>query len=347
MQKEGNIYIYSTDISTRNKAPISFLKGVMDTKIHYTCTLEESFEYWEDHDNPRLIEQTKRFRRMKANCRSEYKKQRVFKCLAAMMGKGHNRKKLEVYVPCLVFDIDGLNQTAYLAMLLICQECPFIYYAAPSLGGGLRIWIWADCTPVTHKKYYQAISKYLSQFFQIPTREDLTPQDNQCIHIDNYTSAINQLWYVCHTPADMVYHNEYSQLFELGACSEKEGYPRPVKTTGGGGKYKVEFSQRDKVENLIEQIELRRIDLTRGITRVWFPKVLLPLAYEFGEAGRDLAHRVSRFHPEYKERETDREFSRALSKDKGKVTIGTFYYICKNQGIYVDNQSLKMKYTLN
>lgn len=77
------------------------------------------------------------------------------------------------------------------------------------------------------------------------------------------------------------------------------------------------------------------------MTNIWFPKVLLSLANEFGQQGRrDLAHRVSRFHPDYTQEETDKEYDRALAKDQGKVRIGTFYALCKSFGYLVDFDQL-------
>ena len=88
----------------------------------------------------------------------------------------------------------------------------------------------------------------------------------------------------------------------------------------------------DKVENCIRQIEESGVDITEGY-RVWL-SLAYAFANEFGETGRELFHRISRFYPTYDRREADRTFSACL---KGrKITIATFFYYCKQFGIRYD-----------
>ena len=90
---------------------------------------------------------------------------------------------------------------------------------------------------------------------------------------------------------------------------------------------------RSEVEALIEQIQASRIDITAGYDE-WL-KVGFAFADEFGEAGRDYFHAVSQYHPDYNERDADRQYThclRAKRKDK-TATINSFFYLTKQYGI--------------
>jgi len=86
----------------------------------------------------------------------------------------------------------------------------------------------------------------------------------------------------------------------------------------------------EKVEAVIKQIEVGRIDITPTYDE-WF-SVAAALANEFGEGGRDLFHRISRFYPGYKGRETDKQFTACLRR-RYKYTIGTLFEIARHYGI--------------
>lgn len=61
------------------------------------------------------------------------------------------------------------------------------------------------------------------------------------------------------------------------------------------------------------------------------------LAHEFGEDGRDLFDRISRQSPLYdKTITTDEQFTRCLNSQSSgaEVTIGTFFRIAKEEGVY-------------
>lgn len=95
---------------------------------------------------------------------------------------------------------------------------------------------------------------------------------------------------------------------------------------------RVQGNEADKVEAVIQQAEAGRVDITRGVTN-WF-KIGLGLAKEFGEAGRGYFHRVSQFHPDYRARECDAEYSRCLAKCfRSSVTLASLFDIAKEYGV--------------
>lgn len=102
-------------------------------------------------------------------------------------------------------------------------------------------------------------------------------------------------------------------------------------------------SEADKVETILRQIEMNRIDITNGY-QAW-RDIGFAFANAFGQAGRDYFHRVSQFHSKYNFQEADKQFDRGL-KGKGGKTIATFYKIAEEYGITYKNV-LKGSQTVN
>ncbi len=86
-------------------------------------------------------------------------------------------------------------------------------------------------------------------------------------------------------------------------------------------------SAAEKVQNICANIAARGVDIT-GTYDDWL-KCGLALANEFGEAGRDYFHAVSRNNPSYKPEDTDRKFNNAL---KGSKTVTIAYFFARAQG---------------
>lgn len=66
-----------------------------------------------------------------------------------------------------------------------------------------------------------------------------------------------------------------------------------------------------------------------------FIQCLHALATEFGEGGREYAHRAFQFYPKYKPSELDKSYDDVLNGNRQEVNIGTFYYHCKQAGVDV------------
>lgn len=85
----------------------------------------------------------------------------------------------------------------------------------------------------------------------------------------------------------------------------------------------------ERVERCLAQIDSRHIDITK-IYKDWI-SLAYALGNEFGEAGREYFHRVSRYYDNYNPKETDRTFTACL---KGSaMTINSFFWLCKRNGI--------------
>ncbi|MDR1544381.1 MAG: PriCT-2 domain-containing protein [Prevotellaceae bacterium] len=83
-------------------------------------------------------------------------------------------------------------------------------------------------------------------------------------------------------------------------------------------------------DKIIAEIERRGIDIAPTYTQ-WV-RLGFAFASEFGESGRDYFHRCSRFYHKYSTAETNRQYTHCL-RGKHGITILTFYYLAKNNGI--------------
>lgn len=92
-----------------------------------------------------------------------------------------------------------------------------------------------------------------------------------------------------------------------------------------------------EVEIVIKNIEEKSVD----ITSVYDDWISIGFAFSdvFGEAGRELFHRVSKFHSEYDTAECDEQYTKCL-KSKGQgVSMKSFFYLAKSAGVSINTDS--------
>ena len=90
------------------------------------------------------------------------------------------------------------------------------------------------------------------------------------------------------------------------------------------------LSDLERAEIAVEDIESSGVDIT-GTYYDWM-RVGFALS-TLGEAGRDLFHRVSRFHPDYSQKGTDEQFDKCLSGQGNGVKLETLFYVARDNGI--------------
>lgn len=88
---------------------------------------------------------------------------------------------------------------------------------------------------------------------------------------------------------------------------------------------------RTKVERLIQEIQNRNIDIAPDYET--YRNLGFAFASEFGEGGRDLFHAVCSPSPKYNETEAEKHYSSWLKAKKHGITIGTFFFLCKQSQI--------------
>jgi hypothetical protein len=89
----------------------------------------------------------------------------------------------------------------------------------------------------------------------------------------------------------------------------------------------------EEVEFVVRQIEAHQLDLTTPY-KYWID-LGFSFSNEFGEAGREFFHRISRFHPEYDFRKCDLQYDHCLCGRRSGRTIASFFYYAKQAGMEI------------
>lgn len=189
--------------------------------------------------------------------------------------------------------------------------CPDNYvYAAFTSCSGKGLALVFKIKPERHRDAFNAISKYLLERYQIVT-------DPSCINP-------SRTRFVSFDPH--LYENPNAKLFNE-YIPKRENVEHKVT--------KIVFVQND-FENIIQQLQNRNIDLTYNYMD-WI-KIGFGIADKFGESGRSYFHKVSELSVKYDYSICDRQYSALLKSRKSGVTIATFYYLAKQQGIETYSQ---------
>lgn len=160
--------------------------------------------------------------------------------------------------------------------------------------------------PDQHKEHYQAL---IQDFRRMGVTLDKSGGDTTRLRIYSYD------------PEGHFNHNArpYTKIYQ------PRPKPAPAYQTP------TEGDTREKVETLITEIALHKVDITADYSD-WV-KIAAALSNEFGPGGRGYFHRISQFYPKYDPDETDKVFNACLRNDYNKVTISTLFYIADNYGI--------------
>lgn len=86
-----------------------------------------------------------------------------------------------------------------------------------------------------------------------------------------------------------------------------------------------------EVEQVIQQLETNKADITSTYSD--WRNIGFAFANAFGENGRALFHRVSRFHHGYSVPECDAQYTNCLKANGHGITLKTFFYYAKRAGL--------------
>ena len=89
----------------------------------------------------------------------------------------------------------------------------------------------------------------------------------------------------------------------------------------------------ERVNALVEEIERLKVDLTQTYDE--WRNVGFALADGFGEQGRNLFHRLSKFYPDYDSAECDKQYNKCLNSYGSGITINTLFYYAMHAGIVI------------
>jgi len=262
------------------------------------------------------------------------------------------------YFPVLGFDIDKIpNKDKVKSVFETLKKWEYSFLIMPSISGfGIRVLVCADCTKESHKSYYGQISEVLSKFTGIPmkskireslrnlnySKEQVDKHISENIHIDDAMYDISRFWYYSGLNKSEIFFNKESTVYEFREEKSEELKDKPVQKNN----YRHEFSEQDKVEYLVSKIESSHIDITKGVYD-WF-KLGQALYSEFGHNAKDFFLRISKFHPEFKEKEAEKEWKRISRKHTpGLTSLGTFYKWCQDYGLGIDFKELAKHHNID
>ena len=254
--------------------------------------------------------------------RRAFKRKNFDYCTYSGTFSSRKDKGLIKHSELLTIDFDHVADVIALKKKLIEDEYleTELIYVSPS-GDGIKCIITMDLSKGTHREYFEAVSNYIKVTYSI--------------EIDESGKNVSRACFLCHDP-DIFINPKY-----IG-----EGNPKTIKpfdpnewrnnspAPKNEGRVKEIFPINDTaslVEELIQQIESMQIDLTTTYPD-WI-KIGFAIEDQFGELGREYFHRVSQFHPSYSREECDRQFTNCLMSNGSGVGIGTFFQMCKNEGI--------------
>lgn len=280
----------------RFKSPISIVHGT-SPKVQKISTFGQLFEEIKINYE-RQKDHIKKLRFDKKNNPVEYKKNKE-NSKGFIIGEFSKRtdKDCKTYVPCLAFDIDGIDENLAHILLSDLKKIPFVFAAFLSPGAGLRILTWCDATPSTHKEYYQSFCSYLSSILGdfIKTdkewktqwlqegleRKEIDLKLKSTPNIDTSVSNISRFWFYVPLPENEIYLNLDSIVYTLPTMEEKLKRPRikkndpPLKSTPTSIGI---ISEKEKVE-LCDFLAKER---HKGGSRNGFVSILAHLLCEHG-----------------------------------------------------------------
>lgn len=91
------------------------------------------------------------------------------------------------------------------------------------------------------------------------------------------------------------------------------------------------FSE-DDFENIMRQIQDREINLTNDAYEIYV-MIGMSLAAEFGDAGFDYFDAICKPSSKYNYKRGQRDYKGFVANQDGRISIGTFYYLCKQENI--------------
>lgn len=213
----------------------------------------------------------------------------------------------------ICMDFDHLPDVDVLKNQIENDEFTFAVFKSIS-GEGLAAIIKIS-KPEKHRDYFTLLREYYREKFQVEA-------DSKCINVSRLRGA---------TYDTECFVNTESSTWNKITGLKKISKPKP--------KVNVIATKTD-FDSLINEIGSKGIDITNGYEN-WL-SCGFALAEEFNETGREYFHIISQQNSDYDSKKCDRQFDHCLKSDNGsKITIGTFYYFCKNQGLEVSSKLTK------
>lgn len=235
----------------------------------------------------------------------QHKKQLKGFTVSGTFNNGRSIDKIETYSQYVILDIDKLSETRLKELVNLTHLAPYTYasFISPS-GNGIKVIVKVNTNKEQHKEAYKQVVAYYEQALSI--------------NIDTSGSDICRLCFVSYDKDCFI--NTNADIFEV-IKKPKEIAPavkqlKPIS---------------NNIEAYISEIEQTATDIT-GNYETW-RNLGFAISEEYGEAGRDYYHRISRFYINYNYQECDKQFSNCLKAKGTGISISTFYYLAHQNNI--------------
>ena len=222
----------------------------------------------------------------------------------------------------ILLDFDHLENLSSVKTQL-CQDEYVMFVFISTSGDGLKVGI--KIPKDKHRDSYTALEKYFKHNFNLET-------DKSCKNVGR----------ACFTSYDeKLYLNERSREFHPDYFEEVDTDTGEVIQKPRTYEIKT-FIPEDEMaylDGLIKQIEDRGYDITSD-----YNDYLLTAfsCASLGELGRPLFHRLSKFHPDYEQKDSDSKFNNALQSTKF-TSPGWLYKRCKELGLNMKKKGTVVK----
>jgi hypothetical protein len=206
----------------------------------------------------------------------------------------------------ICIDVDQKDQICQVNKDLIAAD-QYTYALHDSISGNGGFVVLVKIDPEKHLDAFLGLEKYYLA--------------NYNIVIDAACKNVNRLRYVSYDPD--LYVNEKSKVFKQ-YLKKAEKIPNNVKVI-------VVKSDFDQIVN--EAAKLNLFDDYKDYINCAFA-----LTNEFGEGGRQYFHTLCSSSNKYDYQKADKDYTTALRRDGSGITIGTLYYIFKQNGIKLTSE---------
>lgn len=233
------------------------------------------------------------------------KKQLLGFTTSGIFNNYRSSENLETYTQYIILDIDKLSDAELKRIIPIINLAPYTYGCFISTRGkGVKFIAKVNTTKEHHKEAYNQVVAYYEQALNI--------------EIDTSGSDFARL---CFVSFDKECHiNTNADTFEVNL--------KPIETAQP---IKQSNQVNNDIEAYISEIEKTATDIT-GNYETW-RNLGFALSEEYGEAGREYYHRISRFYINYKYQECDKQFTNCLKAKGTGINISTFYYMAHQNNI--------------
>lgn len=288
-----------------NHAFSYFSAPVLNTRPTKTCGLREIYELIR---STQWVRTTERLRSLQsATQRREYKAYNLDYVTFSGVFTARRTSAMKSYSNLICLDIDHIGTESEVREL---QErlvndtrlMPLLMFRSPS-GDGLKVVI-ASASKSAHITTYNSAVQHIQRTYGV--QPDNTPD-------------IARACFLCHDPH--AYWRESTddrveitddRVEKLAPCSLP---PAPHSS----------LNDYERIDTIVRRLEHHQQDVTTPY-RKWF-RIGLALASTFGEQGRPLYHRISRFYHRYTPHETEEQYTRCMRYTNHTSSMGTLIYL--------------------